>query len=148
MCADRAQHLLSQGCSHLFWGEDSARTHTGLTLLSAASALGGEGVPVIEPRGPELLVEPGATVTLRCMGNGTVMWGGPISSHWNLDPDAPNSILITNNATFRNTGTYRCTELGEPLGGSATIHVYVKGEDSGHLPKWGKRVSPFARPLQ
>ncbi|XP_040828591.1 macrophage colony-stimulating factor 1 receptor isoform X2 [Ochotona curzoniae] len=97
-----------------------------LVLLAATSWQGGEGVPVIEPRGPELLVEPGATVTLRCMGNGTVMWGGPISSHWNLDPDAPNSILITNNATFRNTGTYRCTELGEPLGGSATIHVYVK----------------------
>uniref|UniRef100_A0A5F9DVQ4 receptor protein-tyrosine kinase n=1 Tax=Oryctolagus cuniculus TaxID=9986 RepID=A0A5F9DVQ4_RABIT len=102
-------------------------------MLSAVPPPGG-GVPVIEPSGPELVVEPGAVVTLRCLGNGTVKWDGPISSYWTLDPDAPSSVLITNNATFKNTGTYHCTELGDPLGESATIHVYVKGEDSARQP--------------
>uniref|UniRef100_A0A5F9DLX2 receptor protein-tyrosine kinase n=1 Tax=Oryctolagus cuniculus TaxID=9986 RepID=A0A5F9DLX2_RABIT len=102
-------------------------------LPSLATAESG-GVPVIEPSGPELVVEPGAVVTLRCLGNGTVKWDGPISSYWTLDPDAPSSVLITNNATFKNTGTYHCTELGDPLGESATIHVYVKGEDSARQP--------------
>jgi len=81
---------------------------------------------VIEPSGPELVVEPGTTVTLRCVGNGSVEWDGPIFPHWNLDTDAPSRILTTNNATFLNTGTYHCTEPGSPLGGSATIHLYVK----------------------
>ncbi|XP_019485606.1 PREDICTED: macrophage colony-stimulating factor 1 receptor [Hipposideros armiger] len=98
-----------------------------LLVLLVATAWHAQGVPVIEPSGPELVVKPGATVTLRCMGNGSVEWDGPISSrYWTLDPQDPSSILTTNNATFQNTGTYRCTEPGDPLGGSATIHLYVK----------------------
>ncbi|XP_012513771.1 PREDICTED: macrophage colony-stimulating factor 1 receptor [Propithecus coquereli] len=97
-----------------------------LLLLLVATAWHGQGVPVIEPSGPELVVEPGTTVTLRCVGSGSVEWDGPLSPHWTLDPDAPSSVLTTNNATFQNTGTYRCTEPGDPLGGSATIHLYVK----------------------
>lgn len=98
-----------------------------LLVLLVATAWHAQGVPVIEPSGPELVVKPGATVTLRCTGNGSVEWDGPISSpYWTLDPQEPCSILTTNNATFRNTGTYRCTEMGDPLGGSATIHLYVK----------------------
>lgn len=97
-----------------------------LLALLLITAWPGEGVPVIEPSVRELVVEPGAKVTLRCVGNGSVEWDGPISPHWTLDPDTPNSILTTNNATFQNTGTYRCTEAGDPLGGSAAIHVYVK----------------------
>lgn len=98
-----------------------------LLVLLAATTWHAQGVPVIEPSVPELVVEPGATVTLRCVGNGSVEWVGPISyRHWTLDPDAPSSILTTNNATFQNTGTYRCTEAGDSLGGSASIHLYVK----------------------
>ncbi|KAF6280549.1 colony stimulating factor 1 receptor [Rhinolophus ferrumequinum] len=98
-----------------------------LLVLLVATAWHAQGVPVIEPSSPELVVKPGATVTLRCTGNGSVEWDGPISSpYWTLDPQDPCSILTTNNATFRNTGTYRCTETGDPLGGSATIHLYVK----------------------
>ncbi|MBZ3882800.1 Macrophage colony-stimulating factor 1 receptor [Sciurus carolinensis] len=97
-----------------------------LLVLLATTAWHGQGVPVIEPSGPELVVEPGTTVTLRCVGNGSVEWDGPISPYWNLDPNAPSSILTTNNATFKNTGTYRCTEPGDALGGSATIHLFVK----------------------
>ncbi|XP_045407348.1 macrophage colony-stimulating factor 1 receptor [Lemur catta] len=97
-----------------------------LLLLLVATAWHGQGVPVIEPSGPELVVEPGATVTLRCVGNGSVEWDGPLSPHWTLAPDAPSSVLTTNNSTFQNTGTYHCTEPGDPLGGSATIHLYVK----------------------
>lgn len=84
---------------------------------------------MIEPSGPELVVEPGTAVTLRCMSNGSVKWDGPISPYWTLDSDTPRSILTTNNATFLHTGTYHCTELGDPLAGTATIHLYVKGED-------------------
>lgn len=91
---------------------------------------------MIEPSVPELVVEPGSKVTLRCVGNGSVEWDGPTSfPHWTLDPNAPSSTLTTNNATFQNTGTYRCTEPGDPLGGSTSIHLYVKGEDSGPTPK-------------
>ncbi|XP_008150427.2 macrophage colony-stimulating factor 1 receptor [Eptesicus fuscus] len=98
-----------------------------LLVLLVATAWHAQGVPVIEPSVPELVVMPGATVTLRCVGNGSVEWVGPISyPHWTLDPDAPSSILTTNNATFQNTGTYRCTEPGDALGGSASIHLYVK----------------------
>ncbi|XP_053421951.1 macrophage colony-stimulating factor 1 receptor [Nycticebus coucang] len=100
-----------------------------LLLLLVATAWPGQGVPVIEPSGPELVVKPGATVTLRCVGNGSVEWDGPLSPHWTLDPDAPSSVLTTNNATFKNTGTYHCREPGDPLGGSATIHLYVKDPD-------------------
>lgn len=97
---------------------------------------------MIEPSGPELVVEPGAAVTLRCLSNVSVEWDGPISRSWTLDPDAPSSALTTNNATFQNTGTYRCTELGDPLGGSATIHLYVKGEEP---PGMGRRPGPRPR---
>lgn len=95
-------------------------------ILLLSIAWHGQGAPVIEPSGPELVVERGATVTLRCVGNGSVEWDGPISPYWNLDPESPGSILTTRNATFKNTGTYRCTELQDPTAGSATIHVYVK----------------------
>ncbi|XP_068392288.1 macrophage colony-stimulating factor 1 receptor isoform X1 [Eschrichtius robustus] len=97
-----------------------------LLILLVATAWHGQGVPVIQPSGPELVVEPGTTVTLRCVSNSSVEWDGPISTYWTLDADAPSGILTTNNATFLNTGTYRCTERGDPLGGSATIHLYVK----------------------
>lgn len=110
------------------------------SLLSPILPSPAEGVLVIEPSGPELVVKPGTTVTLKCVGNDSVEWDGPISSpHWTLDPNAPGNILTTNNATFKNTGTYRCTEPGDPLAGSATIHLYVKGEDSGP-PR--KRLGP------
>ncbi|XP_057644285.1 macrophage colony-stimulating factor 1 receptor isoform X1 [Chionomys nivalis] len=95
-------------------------------VLLLATVWHGHGAPVIEPSGPVLVVEPGATVTLRCVGNGSVEWDGPISPYWTLDPESPGSILTTRNATFKNTGIYRCTELDDPLGGSTTIHLYVK----------------------
>lgn len=102
----------------------------------------GQGAPVIEPSGPELVVKPGETVTLRCISNGSVEWDGPISPYWTLDPESPRSILTTRNATFKNTGTYRCTELEDPMGGSTTIHLYVKGEYS-ELPILGRRASSW-----
>lgn len=102
----------------------------------------GQGLPVIEPSGPELVVEPGTAVTLRCVSNGSVEWDGPISTYWTLDADVPSGILTTNNATFLNTGTYRCTERGDPLGGSATIHLYVKGEDCEPTPKRTSQAGP------
>ncbi|XP_037657755.1 macrophage colony-stimulating factor 1 receptor [Choloepus didactylus] len=95
-------------------------------LLVLLVAWHGRAVPVIEPSGPELVVEPGTTVTLRCVGNRRVEWDGPISPHWTLVSEAPRSILTTTNATFQNTGTYRCTESGDTLGDNATIHLYVK----------------------
>ncbi|XP_036060907.1 macrophage colony-stimulating factor 1 receptor [Onychomys torridus] len=95
-------------------------------VLLLATAWHGQGAPVIEPSGPDLVVEPGTTVTLKCVGNGSVEWDGPISPHWTLDSESPGSILTIRNATFKNTGTYRCTELEDSLGGSATIHLYVK----------------------
>ncbi|KAG8504482.1 Macrophage colony-stimulating factor 1 receptor [Galemys pyrenaicus] len=81
---------------------------------------------MIEPSGPELVVEPGMTVTLRCVGNSSVEWEGPLSPSWTLDPASPSRMLTTANATFQNTGTYRCTEPGDPAGGSAEIHIYVR----------------------
>lgn len=116
------------------------RCTPGLTSVCHPFPLG-HGVPVIEPSGPELIVQPGTKVILRCTGNGSVEWDGPIFPHWNLDPDAPSSNLVTNNATFQNTGTYRCTESGDPQGGSAIIHLYVKGEDSA-LPKRPGHLGP------
>lgn len=95
-------------------------------VLLLATVWHGHGAPVIEPNGPVLVVEPGAAVTLRCVSNGSVEWDGPISPHWTLDPESPGNILTTRNATFQNTGIYRCTELDDPLGGSTTIHLYVK----------------------
>ncbi|XP_036097989.1 macrophage colony-stimulating factor 1 receptor [Molossus molossus] len=98
-----------------------------LLVLLLATAWHAQGVPVIESNVPDSVVKPGATVILRCVGNGNVEWDGPISfPHWTLNPDGPSSTLTTNNATFQNTGTYRCTEPGDPLGGSASIHLYVK----------------------
>lgn len=106
------------------------------SLLSAVFSPPAQGVPVIEPNVTELVVTPGTTVALRCMGNGSVEWDGPTSfPFWTLEPDVSGSILITRNATFKNTGTYHCTEPGDPLGGSASIHLYVKGEDSGSTLK-------------
>ncbi|XP_008564126.1 PREDICTED: macrophage colony-stimulating factor 1 receptor [Galeopterus variegatus] len=97
-----------------------------LLVLLVATAWLGQGVLVLEPSSPELVVKPGAKVTLRCVGNGSVEWDGPTSPNWTLDPDDTSSILTMNNATFQNTGTYRCTEPGDPKGASATIHLYVK----------------------
>lgn len=95
-----------------------------LALLAAAWQV--QGVPVIEPGGPELVVAPGTSLSLRCVGNGSVEWDGPIFPHWTLDMDAPSNTLTTTNTSFLHTGTYRCTEPGDPQGGSASIHVYVK----------------------
>ncbi|XP_004384956.1 macrophage colony-stimulating factor 1 receptor [Trichechus manatus latirostris] len=97
-----------------------------LLVLLMATAWHGQGIPVIEPQGPELVVEPGTPVTLRCVGNGTVEWDSPISPGWTLGHEAPSSILTTTNATFRNTGTYHCTESGELSRGDANIHLFVK----------------------
>lgn len=102
------------------------------SLLSAVLPPPAQGVPVIHSSVPDPVVEPGSTVTLRCVGNGNVEWDGPTSfPHWTLIRDGSRSTLTTNNATFQNTGTYRCTEPGDPLGGQASIHLYVKGEHSG-----------------
>ncbi|XP_051019355.1 macrophage colony-stimulating factor 1 receptor [Acomys russatus] len=95
-------------------------------VLLLVTAWHGQGAPIIEPSGPELVVEQGATVTLRCVGNGSVEWDGPISPYWTLGPESPGSILTTRNATFKNTGTYRCTELEDSTASSSTIHLYVK----------------------
>ncbi|XP_054424162.1 macrophage colony-stimulating factor 1 receptor [Pteronotus mesoamericanus] len=98
-----------------------------LLALLVATAWQAQGAPVIEPDVTELVVTPGTKVALRCVGNGSVEWGGPTSfPFWTLEADVSGSILTTNNATFQNTGTYRCTEPGDPLGGSASIHLYVK----------------------
>ncbi|KAM5302216.1 macrophage colony-stimulating factor 1 receptor isoform 2-T2 [Glossophaga mutica] len=98
-----------------------------LLVLLVATAWHAQGIPVIEPNVTELVVTPGMMVSLQCMGNGSVEWDGPTSfPFWTLEPDVSGSILITRNATFRNTGTYSCTEPGDPLGGSASIHLYVK----------------------
>ncbi|ERE85220.1 macrophage colony-stimulating factor 1 receptor [Cricetulus griseus] len=95
-------------------------------ILLLATAWHGQGAPIIEPSGPELVVEPGTTVTLRCVGNGSVVWDSPLSPHWTLDSQSRGSILTTRNATFKDTGTYRCTEHEDSLRSSATIHLYVK----------------------
>lgn len=114
------------------------------SLLSAILPPPAQGVPVIESNVPDPVVKPGTTVILRCVGNGSMEWDGPTSfPHWTLNSDGPSSTLTTNNATFQNTGTYRCTEPGDPLGGSASIHLYVKGEDSGPTPQ---RPGPAAPP--
>lgn len=98
-----------------------------LLALLVATAWHAQGIPVIEPNVNELVVTPGTTVALRCVGNDSVEWDGPTSfPFWTLEPDVSGSILVTRNATFRNTGTYSCTEPGDPLGGSASIHLYVK----------------------
>ncbi|XP_048187423.1 macrophage colony-stimulating factor 1 receptor [Perognathus longimembris pacificus] len=97
-----------------------------LLVLLAATARLGQGTPVIEPGGPELVVEPGAAVSLRCRGAGGARWEGPVSAPWSLDPAPAGGVLVTRNATFLHTGTYRCTETGGPRGGSASIHLYVK----------------------
>ncbi|KAM6224477.1 macrophage colony-stimulating factor 1 receptor isoform 2-T2 [Rhynchocyon petersi] len=98
-----------------------------LLVLLVATSQHGQGVPVIEPQGPELVVEPGTTVMLRCVGNGSVEWDSPVSPGWALNNEASSvSILTTTNASFLNTDTYRCTEPGNPSGGSASIHLFVK----------------------
>uniref|UniRef100_A0A8C0HTN0 Macrophage colony-stimulating factor 1 receptor n=1 Tax=Balaenoptera musculus TaxID=9771 RepID=A0A8C0HTN0_BALMU len=90
-----------------------------------------QGVRLIEPSGPELVVEPGTTVTLRCLSNGSVEWDGPISTYWTLDADAPSGILTTKQL---------------PPGGSATIHLYVKGEDCEPTPKRTSQGQDALRP--
>lgn len=128
-----AQHHPCQATTHLrVRSAQGVHPRPHFCLLSLPP---GQGIPVIEPSGPELVVKPGETVTLRCVGNGSVEWDGPISPHWTLYSDGPSSVLTTNNATFQNTRTYRCTEPGDPLGGSAAIHLYVKGEESEPPPK-------------
>ncbi|XP_037017841.2 macrophage colony-stimulating factor 1 receptor [Artibeus jamaicensis] len=98
-----------------------------LLVVLVTTAWHAQGTPVIEPNVTELVVTPGTTVALRCLGNGSVEWGGPTAfPFWTLEPDGSGSILITRNATFKNTGTYSCSEPGDPLGGSASIHLYVK----------------------
>ncbi|XP_037364853.1 macrophage colony-stimulating factor 1 receptor [Talpa occidentalis] len=97
-----------------------------LLILLVAAAQHARGAPVIEPSGPELVVEPGTAVTLQCVGNSRVKWEGPISPSWTLDHASVSSTMTTTNATFQNTGTYRCTETGDQFGGSTEIHLYVK----------------------
>lgn len=132
------QNYPFQSMARLSWGTAGVHRRPYFCLPPPS----GQGAPVIEPSGPELVVERGATVTLRCVGNGSVVWDGPISPYWNLDLESPGSILTTRNATFKNTGTYRCTELEGPMAGSTTIHLYVKGEDS-KFSILGRRASSW-----
>ncbi|XP_045140647.1 macrophage colony-stimulating factor 1 receptor [Echinops telfairi] len=95
-------------------------------VLLVATAWHGQGVPIIEPQGPELVVAQGTKVTLRCSGNDSVEWDIPTSPGWSLETEASVSTLSTTNATFIHTETYRCTEPGDPSGGEATIHLFVR----------------------
>ncbi|XP_075399273.1 macrophage colony-stimulating factor 1 receptor [Tenrec ecaudatus] len=95
-------------------------------VLLVATAWHGQGVPIIEPQGSELVVAQGTKVTLRCSGNGGVEWDIPTSPGWSLETEASVSTLTTTNATFIHTETYRCTAPGDPSGGEAAIHLFVR----------------------
>ncbi|XP_074147856.1 macrophage colony-stimulating factor 1 receptor [Sminthopsis crassicaudata] len=97
-----------------------------------------QAVPMIEPKGPELVVEQGLNVTLHCVGNTTVDWVSDVNCSTTncIQQSMGNSSTLTIfNTTFSHTGTYKCLEkeIGNMDGdnSAASLHLYVK--DPEHL---------------
>ncbi|XP_044515799.1 macrophage colony-stimulating factor 1 receptor [Gracilinanus agilis] len=108
-----------------------------LILLMAVVVLHSQATPMIEPSGPNLVVERGSTVTLRCEGNANVAWVSDVNWHtngWIQDTMGNLSTLRIINSTINHTGTYQCLEKGEenPDGDNsiASLHLYVKDPEN------------------
>ncbi|KAM9066115.1 macrophage colony-stimulating factor 1 receptor [Sarcophilus harrisii] len=97
-----------------------------------------QAVPMIEPKGPELVVEQGLNVTLHCVGNTTVDWVSDVNCNTtNCIQQSMGNIntLTIINTTISHTGTYKCLEKGtgnmDGDNSAASLHLYVK--DPEHL---------------
>uniref|UniRef100_F7AKY5 receptor protein-tyrosine kinase n=1 Tax=Ornithorhynchus anatinus TaxID=9258 RepID=F7AKY5_ORNAN len=103
----------------------------GLTALVTAVVWHGGASLLLEPSSPDLVVESGAAVTLRCPGNGSVEWftglgWGEPAPGWVPGFEGGSRTLSTARATYRDTGTYRCVDSESPDGKEASGHLYVK----------------------
>ncbi|XP_038627891.1 macrophage colony-stimulating factor 1 receptor isoform X2 [Tachyglossus aculeatus] len=103
----------------------------GLAALVTAVVWHGGASLLLGPSSPDLVVESGATVTLRCPGNGSVEWftglgWGKPAADWVPGFEGGSRTLSTAQATYRDTGTYRCVDPESPAGEEASGHLYVK----------------------
>ncbi|XP_043836104.1 macrophage colony-stimulating factor 1 receptor [Dromiciops gliroides] len=96
-----------------------------------------QAAPMIEPTGPELVVEQGSTVTLRCVGNTIVGWVNDVNCNIAdciQQPMGNINTLSIINTTINHTGTYKCLEKGiENVDGdnsTASLHLYVKDPEN------------------
>ncbi|XP_051834648.1 macrophage colony-stimulating factor 1 receptor [Antechinus flavipes] len=107
-----------------------------LVPLMALAIWHSQAVPMIEPKGPELVVEQGLNVTLHCVGNTTVDWVSDVNCNTtNCIQQSMGNIntLTIINTTVSHTGTYKCLEKGtgnmDGDNSAASLHLYVKDPD-------------------
>lgn len=79
----------------------------------------------------ELVVKPGASLELRCEGNGPVNWQTRLSKHKRYMSRSPGNIrtIRVEHPTAEFTGTYKCFYSAWPQHRRLTssVHIYVKG---------------------
>lgn len=80
----------------------------------------------------ELVVKPGASLELRCEGDGPVNWQTRLPKHKRYMSRSPGKVrtIRVERPTAEFTGTYKCFYSAWPQHRHLTssVHVYVKGE--------------------
>ena len=80
----------------------------------------------------ELVVKPGASLELKCEGDGPVNWQTRLPKHKRYVSRSPGNVrtIRVERPTAEFTGTYKCFYSTWPQHRNLTssVHVYVKGE--------------------
>lgn len=80
----------------------------------------------------ELVVKPGASLELRCVGDRPVTWQTRLPKHKRYMSRSPGNVrtITVEHPTAEFTGTYKCFYSAWPQHRHLTssVHVYVKGE--------------------
>ncbi|XP_063784586.1 macrophage colony-stimulating factor 1 receptor [Pseudophryne corroboree] len=96
-----------------------------LTLLVLTSVRYGLAAPLIEPTVSEIIIQKGDPVTLICSGNATVKWKLATALKKHIQP-GNNSVVQILQASYKDTGTYRCVYSDSDSSDSASVHLFVK----------------------
>uniref|UniRef100_A0A673XCG7 receptor protein-tyrosine kinase n=1 Tax=Salmo trutta TaxID=8032 RepID=A0A673XCG7_SALTR len=85
--------------------------------------------------GPEVVLNPGTPLVLRCEGDGPVNWLTRLSKHKSLISKGNGSVrtFTVDRPSAEHTGTYKCEYTSGNVKGRdlfSTVHVYVKDPDS------------------
>lgn len=83
--------------------------------------------------GPEVVLNPGTPLVLRCEGDGPVNWLTRLSKHKSLISKGNGSVrtFTVDRPSAEHTGTYKCEYTSGNVKGRdlfSTVHVYVKGK--------------------
>lgn len=95
-----------------------------LALIILASLRHGLASLVIKPSASEIVLQNGDPLILSCFGNGNVKWN--LTRSQQRDIKSANNTLQIPQASYKNTGTYKCSYTSPNSTEQASVHVFVK----------------------